>query len=91
MTPTGEDPLSLSQERFEQGLAINVTSPYLAAQEAIKGFADLPEDFPKSFIYTGNGLNKVAVPSLLDLGLGKTASAHFIEAATKAYGSKGWT
>ncbi|KAH8645853.1 hypothetical protein BGZ60DRAFT_555809 [Tricladium varicosporioides] len=88
---TGTDPLSLSQEQFEHDLAVNTTSAYLAAQEAVKGFQYLPADFPKSFIYTANGLNMMPMPHLVSLGLGKTAMGHVLETAIMAYEGKGWT
>jgi hypothetical protein len=70
---------------------VNVTSAYLAAAEAVKGFETLPHDLPKSFIYTANGLNMMPQPRLVSLGLGKTAIAHVIENSTIAFRGKGWT
>jgi len=89
--PAGADPLSIPQDKFEHDLAVNTTSPYLAAQEATRAFVDLPPDFPKSFIYTGNGLNMQVLPSFVTAGLGKSATAHVIDCAAKAYKDKGWT
>ncbi|TAQ86978.1 hypothetical protein B7494_g4681 [Chlorociboria aeruginascens] len=88
---TSAGPLSLSQEKFEYDFAVNTTSAYLAAQEAVKGFATLPADWPKSFIYTANGLNVKPMPQLVSLGLGKTAMAHVLETCVLAYKTKGWT
>jgi len=91
VTFTPNDPLSLSLADFERDLAINVTSPYFAAQEAVLGFRDLPSSIIKTFIYTGNGLNVVKpMPPLLNLGIGKNASAHFVEGASMAYTKEGF-
>lgn len=83
--------MSLSGEQFEYDLAVNVTSAYFAAAEAVKGFETLPDELPKSFIYTANGLNMMPQPRLVSLGLGKTAIGHVIENSTIAFRGKGWT
>ncbi|KAF2137747.1 uncharacterized protein K452DRAFT_278106 [Aplosporella prunicola CBS 121167] len=90
--PTRADnPLSLSQAQLEYDIAINTTSAYAAAAEAVAEFAHLPPELPKSFIYTANGLGSMPQPQLISLGLGKTAMAHVIENAVIAYRGKGWT
>jgi hypothetical protein len=86
-----DSPLALTQAELEDGHAVNITSAYLAAAEAVKGFETLPEDVPKSFIYTGNGFNQVVVPAYVGLGIGKSASANWIEGASIYYGPKGYT
>ena len=82
---TPSDPLSLSQSELENDFAVNLTSAYLSAQEAVHGFETLPADLAKSFIYTGNGLNTKPLPVLTSLGLGKAAMAHVLEAAVLAH------
>ncbi|KAJ6144548.1 hypothetical protein N7470_008443 [Penicillium chermesinum] len=42
-----QNPLSLSLGQLNYDLAVNVTSAYLAAQEAVKGFETLPAELPK--------------------------------------------
>ena len=68
-----------------------MTSAYLSAQAAVRGFEKLPVDLPKSFIYTGNGLNARPLPYLMSLGLGKSAMAHVLETAVIAYKDRNWT
>lgn len=85
------NPLTLSLGQLNYDLAVNVTSAYVAAQEAVKGFATLPDDLPKSYIYTANGLNMMPMPRLVSLGLGKTAMGHVIENATIAFANNGYT
>ncbi|KAF2110770.1 hypothetical protein BDV96DRAFT_500800 [Lophiotrema nucula] len=84
--------LSISQDSFVKDININTVSPYVAAQEAVKGFASLPEGLKKSFIYTGNILNTVVfpVPVMLTLGVGKSASAYWIGVADALHKDKGY-
>ena len=82
--------LSLPISTFEQDLAVNVTSVYAAAQAAVAGFDELPSGSLKTFIFTGNGLNTKPIPVLLTLGVGKTAAAHLIWAASLSYKPKGY-
>jgi len=84
------DPAKLSLEAFANSLSINVTSVYAAVQAAVAAFAKLDADAPRTFIYTGNGLNDAVWPALLDLGVGKSASAHLIAALASAYKGKGY-
>ncbi|KAF2143512.1 uncharacterized protein K452DRAFT_347419 [Aplosporella prunicola CBS 121167] len=86
-----DDPLSVSLLDFKADLAVNISSAYHAAQLATEGFKSLPPDVPKTFIYTGNGLDSSPQPMLLTLGVGKSAMAHTIECAATAYAGKGWT
>jgi len=80
---------TLSPKEFENTLAINTVSPYAAAQQAVKSFEASPGE-GKTFIYTGNGLNTKVVPSFLTLGVGKTATAFLIGAASEFYKEKGF-
>lgn len=86
-----DDPLSVSAQDIEKSLAINTTSPFVAAQQAVLGFAQLPASASRTFIYTGNMLNQlVSLPGILSLGVGKSATGHIIQTAAEAYKSKGY-
>jgi hypothetical protein len=62
----------------------------VAAHEAIKAFKSLPSTASRTFFYTGNILNSEPITPLLSLGIGKSASAHIIHAATIAYADQGF-
>ncbi|TAQ88844.1 hypothetical protein B7494_g2839 [Chlorociboria aeruginascens] len=85
-----KNPLSLALEDFDRDLRINTSSAFIAAQQAVLAFENLPESASRTFIYTGNILNTTTMASLLDLGVGKSATAHIIESAAKAYQEKGY-
>ncbi|KAK6336406.1 hypothetical protein TWF696_001965 [Orbilia brochopaga] len=84
-----KNPFSIPSSAFIRSLAINTTSVFVAAQEAVVGFKELPASASKTFIYTGNCLNEAPIPTLLDLGLGKTATAHMIQLAADAFKDQG--
>lgn len=92
MTPNPpNDPLSLQLADFNKDFNINTVSAFVAAQQAATGFAQLPDSAAKTFIYTGNILNTgVIIPPLLDLGVGKAATAHIIQSAAAAYKDRGY-
>jgi predicted permease len=69
---------------------VNVTSAFVAAQQATLGFAQLPASASRTFIYTGNILNVSILPGFLDQGMGKSAGAHMIWAASAAYKERGF-
>lgn len=85
-----KDPLALDLDKFSRDLAINTTSAFAAAQQAAGAFAKLPETASRTFIYTGNITNVTAFPALLDLGVGKSATAHIVECAAEGYKEKGF-
>jgi hypothetical protein len=85
-----QNPLSLKVEDFERDFKINTTSAFVAAQQAVAAFEKLPESASRTFIYTGNATNVITIAPLLDLGVGKSASAHIIQSASKAYKDKGY-
>lgn len=85
-----DNPFSISAEDFAQNIAVNTTSAFVAAQQAVLAFGQLPDDAAKTFIYTGNILNTMTMARLLSLGVGKTATAHIIESAAAAYGNRGF-
>ncbi len=91
VTPTDpKRPLSLPLADFTKSLNINTTCAFVAAQQAALGFESLPSSASRTFIYTGNILNTTFMPQLLDLGVGKTATAHIIQCAASAYKDKGF-
>ncbi|KIN00050.1 hypothetical protein OIDMADRAFT_146478 [Oidiodendron maius Zn] len=84
------DPLAGTISGFAASININTVSAYAALQASVAGFSKLPNSAPRTFLYTGNALNRVVVPSYLDLGVGKSATAYIIEASTIAYKNKGY-
>ncbi|CCT73881.1 uncharacterized protein FFUJ_09292 [Fusarium fujikuroi IMI 58289] len=88
--PPADDPLSVSYTDFTNNTAINIHSAFIAAQQAVAGFAQLPESAARTFIYTGNILNVTILPKFLDAGVGKSGAAHMMWAAADAYKSKGY-
>ncbi|KAL8652365.1 MAG: hypothetical protein Q9226_004305 [Calogaya cf. arnoldii] len=85
-----KDPLSLPLADFTRDMNINTTSAFVAAQEAVSAFKQLPDSASKTFIYTGNKLNTTTMAPLLDLGVGKSATAHIIQSAAAAYAERGF-
>jgi NAD(P)-dependent dehydrogenase (short-subunit alcohol dehydrogenase family) len=86
-----KDPLSsLSVEQIRDEFAVNVISPLFAAQEAVKGFKQLPSSASRTFIMTGNILNLLVKPQVLTFSLGKVAAARLIETASVAYQQQGF-
>ncbi|KAF2147996.1 hypothetical protein K461DRAFT_298102 [Myriangium duriaei CBS 260.36] len=93
LTPPANEKLLLSipAARVGHDLNVDTVSPYVAAQEALKGWESLPIGL-KLFIYTGNAQNKLVlpIPMMLDLGMGKAASAYWIGQADGAYEARGY-
>lgn len=86
-----QDPLtSVSIEETTRLLTVNVISPLIAAQEAVKGFKTLPASASRTFIATGNLLNTTAWPAVLTFGMTKTALAHLIRGSSIAYEKQGF-
>ncbi|KAJ5249170.1 hypothetical protein N7468_000621 [Penicillium chermesinum] len=90
--PDEQSVLSIPAERVTIDLNINTVSAHVAAQEAVKAWETLPGDVKKTFIYTGNLLNKsiLPMPLFLNLGVGKSASAYLIGTADALYADKGY-
>jgi NAD(P)-dependent dehydrogenase (short-subunit alcohol dehydrogenase family) len=84
------DTLSVPLEDYTTSMNIGVNSAFAAAQQAVLGFAQLPSDVQKSFIFTGNILNTTVMTPLLTLGIPKAAAAHMIQAAAQSYADKGY-
>jgi hypothetical protein len=85
-----KDPLSLPLADFTRDLTINTNSAFVAAQQAVLAFKELPESASRTFIYTGNITNTTTIAPLLDLGVGKSATAHIIQSASQAYADQGF-
>ncbi|KAK9319615.1 hypothetical protein V1517DRAFT_331966 [Lipomyces orientalis] len=90
--PDKESVLSISAESVLSDLNVNTISPYVAAQQSIRGWETLPKETKKTFIYTGNILNVsiVPLPLFLDAGMGKSASAFWIGLADAMYAAQGF-
>lgn len=90
--PKPDSPLSIPVDKVASDLNINTVSAYVAAQQAVSGWETLPDDAKKTFIYTGNALNELIIPAplMLNLGMGKAASAFWIGAADATYSAKGY-
>jgi len=84
------DPFAIPLAAFKRDMTINTTSAFVAAQQAALGFAELPADAARTFFFTGNILNVAALPSFMDAGTGKSASAHMMMAAAAAYKDRGF-
>ncbi|KAL6245918.1 hypothetical protein RBB50_007071 [Rhinocladiella similis] len=89
-----KDPLSLSSfnvQDYNASVSVNTTSAVLALQHAVAGFRTLPSTATKTFIFTGNILNVVAVPGVLTFGVTKAATAYAIRhlVETKVYEKNG--
>jgi NAD(P)-dependent dehydrogenase (short-subunit alcohol dehydrogenase family) len=90
--PEKDSVLSIPGESILSDLTVNTVSPYVAAQQAIKGWQTLPKAVKKTFIYTGNKSNTVIipVPMTLSLGIGKSASSYWIGLADMKYLAQGY-
>ncbi|KPM45544.1 hypothetical protein AK830_g972 [Neonectria ditissima] len=85
-----DDPFSLSFADFSSDTNINIHGAFIAAQQAVSGFAQLPASAARTFIYTGNVLNVAILPRFLSQGIGKSGAAHMIWAASDAYKDRGY-
>ena len=70
--------------------AVNIHSAYVAAQQAVAGWAELPASAARTFIYTGNALNVMALPKLMTNGIGKSGAAYMVMGAADAYKGRGY-
>ncbi|GKT50079.1 glucose 1-dehydrogenase [Colletotrichum spaethianum] len=84
------DPFAIPLDAFKRDMTVNTTSVFVAAQQAVLGFAELPADAPRTFLFTGNILNVRPLPRFLESGAGKSASAHMMMAAASEYKEKGF-
>jgi hypothetical protein len=81
---------TVSLADWNRDFAINSTSAFIAAQQAVMGFEQLPESASKTFIFTGNILNEEIIVPLITNGVGKSATAHVIRAAASSYADRGF-
>lgn len=90
--PAHDDIFSIPAARFSHDLNVNTVSAYAAAQSAVAGWESLPKETRKTFIYTGNMLNVAVlpVPLMVDLGVGKAASAYWIGVADATLSARGF-
>ena len=82
--------MGLALPDLSKTMTVNVSSAYVAAQQAVSSFEQAAPDSPKAFIYTGNRLNIAPIVPLLSLGIGKSATAHMIAFLSSAYQQKGF-
>jgi hypothetical protein len=91
MTPTPpKDPFAISVEAFKNDMNLTSTNAFLAAQQAVQGFAELPAELSKTFLFTGNILNVSTLPGFITQGAAKSAAAHMMMAAAAAYADRGF-
>ncbi|KAK8844518.1 hypothetical protein IAR55_006364 [Kwoniella newhampshirensis] len=89
LTPA-EDPFALTYSDFARDISINIHSAFVAAQQAVLGFAELEASAARTFIYTGNVLNVAILPRFISQGVGKSGAAHMIWASSTAYKDRGY-
>jgi NAD(P)-dependent dehydrogenase (short-subunit alcohol dehydrogenase family) len=91
--PSDKDSIfSVSVESVMSDLKVNTITSYAAAQQAVLRWKILPKETKKTFIYTGNITNVsiVPIPMMLDVGMGKSASAFWIGLADTTYAAEGF-
>lgn len=90
--PTKEVALSIPADSFAKDFNVNTVSPYVAAQQAVSGWETLPQESKKVFIYTGNFQNESIDPRpvMMNLGMGKSATAYWIGLADQTYSARGF-
>lgn len=90
--PNKDSVLSVPTESVVSDLNINTVTPYVAAQQAVAAWESLPKETKKTFIYTGNILNTkiLPVPMMINLGVGKSASAYWVGTADTLYSAQGY-
>lgn len=88
-SPDKNNIFSVPIEDVEKDLAIAVTGPWAAANEAVKSWKEGEKGV---FIYTGNIMAKAVFPhpDFTTLGTAKRAASYMIEAADMQYKAKGW-
>lgn len=90
--PDQDSILSVPVDSVTGDFVVNTVSPYVAAQQAICGWETLPKEIKKTFIFTGNITNVqiVPMPMMLNIGMGKSASAFWIGLADATYSTRGF-
>ncbi|OAA75992.1 NAD(P)-binding domain protein [Akanthomyces lecanii RCEF 1005] len=87
---SADDPLAIPLADFRAERTINIDSAFVAAQQAVLGFEQLPSSAARTFIYTGNVTNVAILPKMLSSGVGKSGAAHMIWAASAGYKDRGY-
>ncbi|KAI1817366.1 NAD(P)-binding protein [Poronia punctata] len=79
--------LSRTAHGVAADLNVNTVSTYAAAQEALAAWDKLPAGTKKTFIYTGNILNRLVLPvsMMQNHGIGKAAAAYWIGVTDALY------
>ncbi|KAG6364699.1 hypothetical protein INS49_006303 [Diaporthe citri] len=85
-----KNPLGLPLKDFVRDFSVNTTSAFVAAQQAVLAFEQMPESASRTFIFTGNCTNVAPIVALMGSGAGKSATAHIIQCAAEAYKDKGY-
>ncbi|PCD30279.1 hypothetical protein FGRA07_10429 [Fusarium graminearum] len=85
-----DDPLAIPIANFRSERNINIDSAFVAAQQAVLGFDQLPSSTARTFIYTGNVTNVAILPKMLSSGVCKSGAAHMIWAASAGYRDRGY-
>ncbi|KAF4452309.1 hypothetical protein F53441_4827 [Fusarium austroafricanum] len=85
-----KDVFEVDLNHLKKSTTVNVFSAYAAAQEAVKGWKDLPPSSKPTYIFTGNCTNVTPFPVVMALGVGKAGAASFIEVAASAYKERGF-
>lgn len=80
----------MSLSDLQRDFAVNTFSVLEAAREAVAVFEQLPSTASRTFICTGNVLNEVPIMPAVGNGMTKSATAHLIDAASRAYKDKGF-
>ncbi|KAH8587465.1 hypothetical protein B0O99DRAFT_526755, partial [Bisporella sp. PMI_857] len=90
--PDKDSIFSVLTESVALDLDVGTISPYVAAQQAVTGWEMLPKETRKTSMYTGNIMNIsiMPMPLVLDLGIGKSASALWIGLADTTYSARGF-
>jgi hypothetical protein len=89
LTPA-DDPFAVTLEDFSRVTTVNIHSAFVAAQQAVAGFAQLSDSSARTFFYTGNALNEMILPRFMVQGVGKSGAAHMVSAAAAAYAARGY-
>jgi hypothetical protein len=83
-------PLAMSMTDVQRDFAVNTFSVLEATKETVAVFEQLPSTASRTFICTGNILNEFPIMPAVGNGMTKSATAHLIDAASRAYKEKGF-
>ena len=83
-------PLAMSMSNVQRDFAVNTFSVLKAAKESVSVFEQLLPIASRTFICTGNILNEFPIMPAVGNGMTKSATAHLIDAASRAYKDKGF-